>query len=278
MVPPTPFTATLAGVHDHAINVALTDERGEYYVSIVHRRAEWTDLAVRLADTAWETLTERIRRRQGVPVGVFHEVGDRNRTVAAGRSHTSMRRNDLTLFRRRIAAAVAKKSTTDSGPTASGNDGAIRPWGLLALVDRSGSHAAPRDVVFARFKAILARATKERSESLDLSNLVGLGRGATPAGDDFLSGILLYEEMIRPRPAIPLDREAIVRCLGGTNPGGSSLLRVSLAGYPPAYQLDLVAAIATGNVDEVVAIAQSHGASSGFDTLAGLLWRSGLDT
>lgn len=105
--------------------------------------------------------------------------------------------------------------------------------------------------------------------------LVGLGPGLTPAGDDFLSGMLLARDMADRTDAgsaTPLDRTAINAALRRTVPAGASLLRLALAGYPPVYQTSIVDALAAGDVETAVAHALAHGHSSGLDALAGFLF------
>ena len=117
--------------------------------------------------------------------------------------------------------------------------------------------------------------------------LVGLGPGLTPAGDDFLSGMVLAEDLgaaihrqdgAGPEPVTatplrrPLDRGRIGAALRRTTPAGASLLRLALAGYPPTYQILMVEALAAGHDDHAIAIATAHGHSSGLDALAGFLY------
>jgi hypothetical protein len=122
------------------------------------------------------------------------------------------------------------------------------------------------------------RAAKLLREAPDVSVssvsiLIGLGIGFTPAGDDFVSGVILGQTMRGGMLPSAADRAAVRNRLRSTTAGGASLLRVALYGAPPAYQMEMVDALATGRVAAALAIARGHGHSSGLDALSGLLWR-----
>jgi hypothetical protein len=117
-----------------------------------------------------------------------------------------------------------------------------------------------------------------------LAPLVGLGPGLTPAGDDFLTGLLLADELAR-RGRLPGRRAAILRMrdradleagLCGTSAPGRTLLVQALVRRYPAYLLDLVDALSGAPTAEevagAIARATGHGATSGSDAAAGLLW------
>jgi hypothetical protein len=113
-----------------------------------------------------------------------------------------------------------------------------------------------------------------------LPELVGLGRGLTPSGDDFIAGAFLALAQWGTGP--PLDRRiaetrAAVRSrLASTSAGGSSLLRVCLADFFPPYLRDVAAALSDQDYATAVRRARRHGASSGLDALAGYLWAADL--
>lgn len=108
--------------------------------------------------------------------------------------------------------------------------------------------------------------------------LVGLGPGFTPSGDDFVAGALLAEDLGW-GGARCLDRGAIRGALGGTTPGGRTLLALSLRGSYPAYLLRFVellrAASGAAAVQRAVQEAVAYGQTSGTDALLGILWRLG---
>jgi hypothetical protein len=115
----------------------------------------------------------------------------------------------------------------------------------------------------------------------DLSGFVGLGPGFTPSGDDFLTGVLLGEqiqgrwrkslrgESLR-RVKVPVD--SIRQALPGTSCGGGTLLLGALEGRFPAYLLRSMEQLASGDVSGSLETIGSHGATSGWDAAAGFLW------
>lgn len=132
-----------------------------------------------------------------------------------------------------------------------------------------------------------------------LSELVGLGIGFTPSGDDFLSGVMLAAEMSE-AIRVEVDAEEIRSALGRTNDGGRTLLAGALDRCFPAYLLEFACAIAAaqqhgtagattagaavpGSRDHdgttaeravlaAVRSAASHGETSGTDSVTGFTW------
>jgi len=134
-------------------------------------------------------------------------------------------------------------------------------------------------------------ASLSRADSLiDVSALVGVGEGLTPAGDDFISGVLLGAALCPQGPRI--DLSAIEARLARTNRPGRTVLLAAIADEFPAYIHPVALALAgseTGKrqntpdrpvrpadeearVSAAVERAVRHGATSGSDTCAGLLW------
>jgi hypothetical protein len=114
-----------------------------------------------------------------------------------------------------------------------------------------------------------------------LSFLIGLGRGFTPSGDDFLTGVLLGEEIMRMArlpDATPhdLDRAEVEERLEKTNDAGRTLLTLALRGHFPAYLVKAVKGVSraknSGEIREAFSAAISQGETSGTDALTGLVW------
>ncbi|MQY76321.1 MAG: DUF2877 domain-containing protein [Spirochaeta sp.] len=117
-----------------------------------------------------------------------------------------------------------------------------------------------------------------------LSRLVGLGIGLTPSGDDFIAGALLGERIRQllgntdhknfPFPAI--EKAEISGALSKTAYSGRTLLWLALQGSFPHYLINaaraLAAAAGLADIKLAVRSAALHGATSGSDALAGLLW------
>jgi len=128
-----------------------------------------------------------------------------------------------------------------------------------------------------------------------LSNLVGLGIGLTPSGDDFIAGALLGERirqlLDKTSPELQdelcgtdqqnstfpaIDRSEINSVLQKTNYSGRSLLWLALQGSFPHYLIKaargLAGAVCLDDMELVVKTAMLHGETSGSDALSGLLW------
>jgi hypothetical protein len=104
--------------------------------------------------------------------------------------------------------------------------------------------------------------------------LAGLGGGLTPAGDDFLSGVMLWTWLAHPDPQYCC--EAV---LEGATPRttrfSAALLRAAAAGQCSASWHRLLAVLEREEVHDLAAAAErvlSYGHTSGADTLAGFLW------
>jgi hypothetical protein len=163
-------------------------------------------------------------------------------------------------------------------------------WEILA----DGSHANP---CVARAKRLLDNLVARKNSQAEwwtnlseLSKLLGLGPGFTPAGDDFLCGILLGEKiLISSQEHLNSTEAPGDRCAGlnmvkkqirtnfeKTTSGGKTLLWQAMKGQFPYYLLKAVRGISTSNnVDEMrtsVECAAKHGETSGTDALAGLCW------
>lgn len=139
---------------------------------------------------------------------------------------------------------------------------------------------APGDVFQQRVAGILEAAAANPSKGFSgLDRLVGTGIGMTPAGDDFLTGVLLAEMQWRYMGGIPdewrVPRDAIRDRLASTTLAGRTQLSLALEGHFPAYLLDFVDASTEHTPSNRLAALQAaaeHGATSGRDALAGFFW------
>ena len=111
-------------------------------------------------------------------------------------------------------------------------------------------------------------------------SLAGFGPGTTPAGDDFLAGYLLARRL-RAGPGGEVPRVP-PSCFPRTTAAGQALLRAADQGAFPAHLAALgpalAAACADGNFGGLETAAErafTHGATSGTDALAGLLFGAG---
>lgn len=107
-----------------------------------------------------------------------------------------------------------------------------------------------------------------------ISELIGLGQGLTPAGDDFLLGILAALDLY----GAAMERVALCTALKSekTNRISAAFLRAAADGVYGEYLLRLLQALAgnatqTELADCVVRVLQT-GHTSGSDMLSGILW------
>ena len=103
--------------------------------------------------------------------------------------------------------------------------------------------------------------------------LAGLGEGLTPAGDDFLSGAMLWAWLAHPAP-VSLCQSILQVACHRTTTLSAAFLRVAARGECSASWHSLLAALSQGAKAEIEAAARevlAHGATSGADTLAGFL-------
>jgi hypothetical protein len=121
-------------------------------------------------------------------------------------------------------------------------------------------------------------AGNDASLSRGVARLAGLGPGLTPAGDDFLLGLLVWAWLAHPTPA------AFGRTVSGTaSPRTTALaaawLTAAADGYVGTVWHRFLATVARdAGPAEILAAADrvlDFGATSGADALAGLLWFAG---
>jgi len=104
--------------------------------------------------------------------------------------------------------------------------------------------------------------------------LAGLGSGLTPAGDDFLVGIMLWAWLAHPAP-YAFCHTVIQAGTPRTTTLSAAFLRAASRGECSAAWHRLLAALGSGLDGELEAATRqvlAHGATSGADTLAGFLW------
>jgi len=108
------------------------------------------------------------------------------------------------------------------------------------------------------------------------ARLAGLGAGLTPAGDDFLTGVMLWAWLAHPTPA-PLCRLLVEAAATRTTTLSAAFLHAAARGECSAAWHALLAALADGDagtLERAVANLLARGATSGADALAGFLLRS----
>lgn len=112
----------------------------------------------------------------------------------------------------------------------------------------------------------------QEQAALGAAQLAGLGIGLTPAGDDFLLGSMLWAWLMHPSPRAfcQVLAEAAV---SQTTTLSAAWLRAAADGQfgAPLHRL-LAALVGRGDLETATRRLLLHGATSGGDTLAGMLW------
>jgi hypothetical protein len=104
--------------------------------------------------------------------------------------------------------------------------------------------------------------------------LAGLGSGLTPAGDDFLTGVMLWAWLAHPDPD-SFCQSLLNGAASCTTTLSTAFLRAAARGECSASWHNLLAALNEGTDSEITATAQkvlAYGATSGADALAGFLY------
>jgi hypothetical protein len=101
-------------------------------------------------------------------------------------------------------------------------------------------------------------------------NLVGLGPGLTPSGDDVLIGALALLDALAERHAHASLAHALRQTPAGlTSPLSHCFLRTAAAGHVGEHLHAAVASLVSGDADGAVAAVRNIGHSSGWDMMAG---------
>ena len=108
------------------------------------------------------------------------------------------------------------------------------------------------------------------------ATLSGLGDGLTPAGDDFLVGVILWAWLAHPAPE-RFCRTLAEAAAPRTTTLSAAFLRAAARGQCSAAWHGLLAALAGGEPAQIAGAARkvlAYGASSGLDALIGFLYLS----
>jgi uncharacterized protein DUF2877 len=134
--------------------------------------------------------------------------------------------------------------------------------------------ARPR---LARFESWLLGALETDSVPITASvapvtDLVGLGPGLTPSGDDVLIGALaLLDALAENKAHAALARAVAAIPHGSTSALSECLLKTAAAGHLGADLCCAVSAVVSGAVEEAVAAIRKIGHGSGWDMMGGIL-------
>lgn len=178
------------------------------------------------------------------------------------------------LFRPRLAPMAEEMQST----RAKTNVAAAAQW-LRAYTARLGLGATAAELLAPSgrwMQCLHALQSAPRSAEPALRSLIGRGTGTTPAGDDLLIGALAYA-WARQGAEAPIV--AAMRALGPelpalTTSAGASYLRAAARGEFGSHLIAWVRALPRLSPPRTLALAlrvAGHGASSGYDTLAGVI-------
>jgi len=110
------------------------------------------------------------------------------------------------------------------------------------------------------------------------ARLAGLGNGLTPAGDDFLAGVMLWAWLAHPAPQ-SFCGAIVDSAAPRTTTLSAAFLHAAARGECDATWHQLLATLGTATDDELAAAIErvlAHGATSGADMLAGFLWMASV--
>ena len=149
------------------------------------------------------------------------------------------------------------------------------PGGLAPAVPRAGREIDPWQARAAQLidRQLTALATADVATARDLTvELIGLGVGLTPSGDDYLVGLLAGLEATDDPARLGLATAIAAQSDRRTTAIGAAALRHAAAGAFAERLHDMLIALGRGSLDLATAIERTmaYGATSGSDTLVGL--------
>jgi hypothetical protein len=147
----------------------------------------------------------------------------------------------------------------------------ICPRGQDAFETPLARIARPRVVRFADWLRAAREAPHVSRDASPVFDLIGLGPGLTPSGDDFLSGALATLAALAERGAhAALARAIAAAPCGLTSPLSHCFLRAAAAGHVGESLCRAAASAVDGSPAAAVAAIRQVGHSSGWDMLAGI--------
>lgn len=251
-------------VFANSYNIAIAD----LLVTVHGSNIPHTPTSVRVADPAAHHLAPAVRPGQSVRMeqNLIQVAGVGGASYAVDMSQASVwspdpaRQITATQAQQAIARLTAAKQTHPLGGIASVPD----------LEDR----------VFALQRSLLDQVesrTPERALIRAASELIGLGPGLTPSGDDFLVGVMAALARGGGAAAFQAELEAISRAVAQREQTTSDVsrhyLRLAARGHFGQSLTELLDALtqsSSGEQDRCIRQLLAIGSSSGADTLAGI--------
>jgi hypothetical protein len=119
--------------------------------------------------------------------------------------------------------------------------------------------------------ALKANDASEGALPNPVQDLIGLGCGLTPSGDDFLVGALALLDALAERKAFKSLAFGLTHASPAlTSPLSHCLLRAAAAGYVGENLYQAVSSVIAGKLDSAITAVRKIGHSSGWDMLAGI--------
>jgi len=153
---------------------------------------------------------------------------------------------------------------------------------LLPLLDPGSAGALPEESApilaeIRRLEQAFFRGSPQETLAILILRLMGLGRGLTPSGDDFIMGLLLavnrWPRLFGPLPGLAeLNRQVIERAYSVTTSISANLIESATLGYGDERLMSALDGIVTGclSAEECAGKLLALGASSGVDALVGI--------
>ena len=189
-------------------------------------------------------------------------------------------RGRVSQIRRRLpeAHALAARATGVESLLAIIEDQLNAPWIGRAIPPTSAGGSFENGVTALASKALdhLDRGMDgDQGELAQGSHmLAGLGRGLTPAGDDFLMGVMIWAWMTEREPKKLCDQIVSI-ANGRTSVLAGAMLKAARRGECSQSWHEFLGALGGDRSSELAGVLHAvlqHGATSGTDTLAGFLW------
>jgi len=169
------------------------------------------------------------------------------------------------------ALARARESVTQRAATEAPTEGFGQAIADASVLPHAFARVARRHL--ARLRTWLSMEPAHApSETSPVRDLIGMGHGLTPSGDDVLIGALALLDALGERPAhARLARAVSLVPPGLTSPLSQCFLRTAAAGHVGEGLHEAVSSLVRGDADRAIAAIRDIGHSSGWDMMAGIV-------
>ena len=263
LFPEREWEGKIFSIHDHVVNIIHPDN---YLISVVENTKDLTDLSFMPPDFK-----------------LFKKL------ISSGRTKTVLyKKNIFKVGSYRISIENAERWNGRITESAYNLDNQFK-YLQKNYYDNSADEGLS-SIITGKKKDRFSSSASEKLRNIrgnytaDISFLVGLGVGFTPSGDDFITGVLLYDRLFPKK--IKLDKESIQSKISKTTSGGKTLLMLALKGSFPNYlksfsekfleTAELDPEQYKDKIEEYLFDVLAHGSTSGSDSIAGFIWAYNL--